>query len=188
MKFLGSSLIVIMLVIALVAAPVGAQGYGVKGKSTVQFTDVFVSGATEYAFQLNYRATDTLALLALFETVSAPGLSGTGYGVGLAYYPPVASEKFEPYLWGGFASLTVSITGLGTGTGSGTQFGIGATGKVSDLVDLRGSVYVTSIAGASATNFDVSLRFNTSDNYYVAPGIVGGGGTSSFYVGFGSRF
>jgi hypothetical protein len=127
-------------------------------------------------------------LLALFETISAPGLSGTGYGVGLAYYPPVVSEKFEPYLWAGFASLTVSITGLGTGSGSGIQLGVGASSKVSDQVELRGSVYVTSIAGSSATNFDAGLRFNLADNYYISPGIIGGGGTSAFYLGFGSRF
>ena len=190
MRFLGTSLLIITLLVALVAAPVGAQGYnyGVKGKSSVEFTDLFVSGASQYDISLNYRATDALSLIAGFETLSGSGVSGTAFGVGLRYYPPVASERFEPYLFGAFVSATVTITGLGTGSGSGVQFGVGASGKASDAVTLRGSVYVTSIAGSSVTNFDAGLRFNLAENYYVPLGIVGGGGTSAFYVGFGSSF
>jgi hypothetical protein len=190
MRFFGSSLLIVALIVALVPAPAAAQGYnyGVKGKSSVEFTDLFVSGASQYDVSLNYRATDVLSLIAGFETLSAPGVSGTGVGFGLRYYPPVASEKFEPYLFGAFVSATVSITGFGTASGSGVQFGVGASGKASDLVTLRGSVYVTSIAGSSVTNFDVGLKFNVAENYYVPLGIVGGGGTSAFYLGFGSNF
>ncbi len=190
MRFFGSSLLIMTLIVALTSAPAVAQGtgYGVKGKSTVEVTDIFVSGASEYFFSLNYRATDVLGLTAGFESLSAPGVSGTGVGFGLRYYPPVASERFEPYLFGAFVSATVSITGFGTASGSGAQFGVGATGKVSDMVTLRGSVYVTSIAGSSVTNFDVGLKFNVAENYYVPLGIIGGGGTSAFYLGFGSNF
>jgi hypothetical protein len=183
-------LLIITLLVALIIAPASAQGYGygVPGKSRVEVSDIFVSGGSEYAFSLNYRATDALGLLVGFETLSGSGVSGTGFGVGLAYYPPAMSERFEPDLFAGFVTATVTITGVGTGSGSGVQFGVGASGRVSDLVTLRGSVYVTSLGGSSTTNFDAGLRFNLAENYYVAPGIIGGGGTSAFYVGFGSSF
>jgi hypothetical protein len=103
MRFLGSSLLIITLLVALVAAPAGAQGYGVKGKSTFQVTDFFVSGGTDLFFQLNYRMNDSYAFVAGFETASAPGVSATAFGASLRYYLPLAEEtKAEPYLFGGF--------------------------------------------------------------------------------------
>ncbi len=150
-------MLTITLLVALVAAPASAQGYGVKGKSTLEFKFIITF------FNLNYRVTDTVSLLAGFETVISPGLSGVGYEVGLAYYPTVASEKFEPYLWAEFSTLGVTIIGLGTTSASSIQLGVGASSKVSDLLTLRGSVYVTNIAvsvGTSVTNFDAGLRIN----------------------------
>src|SRR5712692_1120033 len=117
MRFLGSSLLIITLLVALVAAPAGAQGYGVKGKSTFQVTDLF--------FQLNYRMNDSYAFVAGFETASAPGVSATAFGASLRYYLPLAGEtKAEPYLFGGFVTANVAVSGLGSASGSGIQLGI----------------------------------------------------------------
>ncbi len=189
MRWRLTSLFIIALVVALVAAPAGAQGYGVKGKSTFQGTSYFVSGGSDYAFSLNYRMTDTYSLLVGFESFSAPGVSGTGYGVGLRYYMPLAGEtKVEPYLWGGFVSATVTVPGFGSASGSGVQLGLGATSRISERVTIGGSVAWTSIAGASAVGYNAGLQFDLSDTYYTALGISGGGGTSAFYLGLGSRF
>lgn len=189
MRFLGTSLLIIILGIALVAAPAEAQGYGVKGKSTFQGTSYFVSGGSGYLFSLNYRATDTYSLLIGFESFSAPGVSGTAYGVGLRYYLPLAGEtKAEPYVWGGFVSATVTVPGFGSASGSGIQLGLGVTSRISDRVSIGGSVAWTRIAGGSAVGYNAGLQFDLTDTYYTSLGISGGGGTSAFYLGLGSRF
>src|SRR5712692_6112126 len=108
MRFLGTSLLIITLLVALVAAPAGAQGYGVKGKSTFQATNFFVSSGSDIFFQLNYRMTDSYAFVAGFETASAPGVSASGFGAGIRYYLPLAESKAEPYVFGGFVTANVA--------------------------------------------------------------------------------
>jgi hypothetical protein len=190
MRLFWSSLLIITLIVALATAPAAAQGgYGVKGKSTFQGTTYFVSGGSDYTFNLNYRMTDTYSLLFGFESATAGAATGTAFGVGLRYYLPVAAEtKAEPYLFGGFVTATITVPGFGTASGSGVQLGVGVSSRVSNLVTLGGSVAWTSIAGGSAVGYSAGLQFDLTETYYTALGISGGGGTSAFSLGFGSRF
>jgi hypothetical protein len=190
MKFLGSSLLIITLLVTLTTAPAGAQGYGygVKGKSTFEVTNFFVSGGSDIFFQLNYRMTDTYAFVAGFETASAPGVSASGFGAGIRYYLPLAESKAEPYLFGGFVTANVAVSGLGSASGSGIQLGIGVSSRVSDRVTLGGSVGWTSIAGTSGVGYNAGLKLDLTETYYTSLGISGGGGTSAFYLGLGTRF
>jgi len=181
-------LAVLVLIVALIAAPASAaQSYGVPGKSSFEGDYVFVSGATEYALFLRYRATESWELGAGFESLSATGVSGTGVGFGAAYYFS-SNPKFEPYFFAQYVSLTISISGLGTGTGSGVQFGVGAHSWANDQVRLGGSVGVSSIAGSSITVYGGSLEYHFTDRDYVVLGITGGGGSSNFFTGFGTNF
>jgi hypothetical protein len=189
MRFFGASVVITTALVALSAASAGAQWSGVPGNSTVQGTAYFVSGGSDYTLTLTYRFTDTFGFTAGFESATAGTTSGTAYEVGFRYYPPVAAGvKAEHYLFGGFVSATITAPGFAASSGSGAQLGIGGTSRVSDVVTLLGSVTWTSIAGGSSVGYNAGLQFDVAESNYAALGISGGGGTSSFYLGFGRRF
>jgi hypothetical protein len=189
MRFFRTLMLVITLLTAVGAAPAGAQGSGLPGKSTVQGTAYFVSGGGDYTFTLNYRLTDTYSLTTGFESSTAGATSGTAFAVGFRYYLPVAADaKSEPYLFGGYVTATITAPGFAASSGSGVQLGVGGSSRVSNVVTLGGSLVWTSIAGGSSVGYSAGLQIDVTETTYTALGMSGGGGSSSFYVGVGRRF
>ncbi len=189
----GALTSVMAIVVALAASPVAAQQSraGLEGKSRFEIQYGFVSGATAWAVELVYRTSPLWDVTGGFTSLSGPGGSATGFGVGGRYHFQAGRDtetKSDPYIFAGVASATVVLTGVGTASATGFGMGVGTDLAISDALEGFGSVAWSTSGGASAVGYTAGLRWLTSERFYTSFGITGSGGSSVFFVGVGSRF
>jgi hypothetical protein len=179
-------LLAVVLLVGALLSLVTPSYAGVPGKSAFQGTVFFVSGASDNALTLNYRATESWSLLLTGEWASVGSASLSVLGAGARYYF-APTTAYDPYIFGTVGSVTLRVP-RGSVSASVSQFGVGASKVVSESITLKGAVGWTSLLGQSAFGYDVALNYDFTPGKYAAVGLNGGSGGSTMYLGVGLRF
>jgi hypothetical protein len=179
--------VAVLVLVALLAVAVPSNA-AVPGKSTLEIGTFSVSGVSNYAVTLNYRASERIGLGASYQSLSSGGVNVSGTGFSLAYYFNPSTAQTEPYIFAGVASATASGFGQ-TASASATAFGAGITTRLTDQVKLGGSLAVSTSGGRSSTVYSAGLSYDFSERTYGVVGFTGSSTTStSLYLGLGLRF